>query len=129
MRLLVSSFVLLIPLLAQEPAPNGAAKKKMAMPEPSNLQILKGSNREIIPIMRSYTAALGVQCNYCHVQGNFASDDNPKKGVARDMIRMVMDINTKNPVVDAKVTCYTCHRGATEPVNAPEAKPAAPPAQ
>lgn len=126
MRLLVSSLLLLIPLYAQEPSPNGAAKKKMSMPEPSNLQVLKGGNAQIIPIMRGFTRALGVECSYCHVGRNFASDDNPKKPIARDMIRMAMDINAKNPVVDAKVTCYTCHRGATEPVNAPEAKPAAP---
>jgi hypothetical protein len=56
-----------------------------------------------------------------------AADDNPKKDVARMMITMVHDINAKFPA-DAKVhvTCYTCHRGAATPLEAP---PAAAPGQ
>ena len=29
--------------------------------------------------MRTFTTGLGVQCTYCHVAGNYASDENPKK--------------------------------------------------
>jgi hypothetical protein len=76
-----------------------------------------------------------VQCNHCHVPPaggppDFASDENPKKEVARNMILMARDINAKFPQ-DGKrrVTCYTCHRGAAIPLTAPPpeaAKPEAP---
>jgi hypothetical protein len=74
--------------------------------------------------MRAFTAGLGVKCDYCHVQGNFASDDNPKKEVARHMIEMVEKINANFPDGKMHVTCYTCHRGEAEPKTAPEPKPA-----
>ena len=70
--------------------------------------------------MRTYTAGLGVRCDYCHVQGDFASDENHKKVVARMMITMTQDINSKFPgAARERVTCYTCHRGETEPKSAP----------
>ncbi len=73
-------------------------------------------------LMRSYTAALGVRCDYCHVRGDFASDENRKKLVARRMITMVENINSNNFANNrVKVTCYTCHRGAQEPPMAPPA--------
>ena len=73
--------------------------------------------------MQAFRGALGVMCSYCHVQGDFASDDNPKKDVARMMISMARDINAKFPDGKRHVSCYTCHRGAEEPLMAP------PPAQ
>lgn len=71
--------------------------------------------------MRAFQAALGVKCQYCHVEGDFASDDNPKKEIARKMIVMAHEINSKFPDGKMHVTCYTCHRGATEPATAPGA--------
>jgi hypothetical protein len=64
---------------------------------------------------RAFRTALGVECTYCHVQGDFASDDNPKKEVGRMMILMTRDINGKFTDGKRHVGCYTCHRGATEP--------------
>jgi hypothetical protein len=48
--------------------------------------------------------------------GNFATDDNPKKEVARMMISMARDINAKFPDGQRHVSCYTCHRGAVKPL-------------
>jgi hypothetical protein len=132
MRLLVTTLLLLVPLVAQDKAqdkgsdaPKGA-EKKGPPPAPTNLKVLKvTSGAEVRQIMRTFTAGLGVQCAYCHMGNNFASDENPKKEVARHMIQMAMDINSKN-FTDGKmhVTCYTCHRGEAEPKTAPEPKPA-----
>jgi len=109
-----------LPLCAQEPAP-----KKGPPPDPTNLKVLKvTTGAEVRQIMRTFTAGLGVQCVYCHVQGNFASDDNPKKEIARHMIEMAQHINSNFPDGKMHVTCYTCHRGETEPKTAPEPKPA-----
>jgi hypothetical protein len=75
--------------------------------------------------MAAYAAGLGVQCGFCHAGRDFASDENPKKAIARNMITMVDEINAKFPDGKVHVTCYTCHRGETEPKMAAEAKPAA----
>ena len=47
--------------------------------------------------MGAMNASLGQRCNFCHVQGDNASDDNPKKLVARQMMVMVNEINAKFP--------------------------------
>ncbi len=122
MRFLVS-LLFLIPLAAQAPQ-GGPPQGGRGMSEPRNLRILKPD--EIQTTMRSFTAGLGVRCDFCHVQGNFSSDENRVKLTARNMIAMVQQINTHfggNP----RVTCYTCHRGETEPKSAPQAAATATP--
>ncbi|MEI6760946.1 MAG: photosynthetic reaction center cytochrome PufC [Betaproteobacteria bacterium] len=58
-------------------------------------------------------------CTYCHVQGNFASDEVYTKVVARRMFQMVQHLNRswKDHVGETGVTCYTCHRGNNLPTN------------
>jgi Photosynthetic reaction centre cytochrome C subunit len=121
---LFATMLFLIPLCAQQ-APEGG-RQGMAPQAPKNLKVLKIQPSEIRAIMRSYTASLGVHCEFCHVEGNFASDENSKKETARMMIVMVQGVNAKFPDGKEHVTCYTCHRGATEPATVPPA-PAAPP--
>ena len=96
-----------------------------------NLQVLPKdmTRQQVTQLMRSFTAALGVECSHCHVgtQQERAKDDNPKKGIARKMIQMTTAINNdllkgvgEAPAAGtAKVTCFTCHRGAIKPLNAP----------
>lgn len=92
-------------------------------PPPTNLKILKASSgADVQQIMRTFTSGLGVQCIHCHVQGNSASDENPKKEVARQMIKMTQDINGKFHDGKLRVSCYTCHRGEADPKTAPEPK-------
>lgn len=92
-------------------------------PEPKNLKVLTGmSGAQVIQVMRGINAGLGVECTYCHVQGNFASDDKPQKETARMMLTMAHEINAKFTDGKQHVTCYTCHRGATEPATAPPPK-------
>ena len=99
-------------------------------PPPQNLKVLPKdiARPALTAIMRGYTAALGVQCNQCHVEdmAQRASDENPKKDIARKMIKMTMDINATylqgvgTPAMpdQPKVTCFTCHRGAVKPLTA-----------
>ena len=89
------------------------------MPEPKNLKVLKVPPAELMPIMRAFSAGLGVKCDFCHVKGDFASDENPHKEIARHMITMAHEINAKFPDGKMHVTCYTCHRGEAEPATAP----------
>jgi hypothetical protein len=117
---LLLALALLLPLSA---FPQGGGKKeKGPPPEPKNLKILTGMDGERVrQVMRGWNAALGVECVSCHVQGDFASDDNPKKETARMMITLTRDINGKFTDGKQHVTCFTCHRGSTEPVSAPPA--------
>ena len=92
-----------------------------------NLQVLSKdtSRMDLLTTMKNITFALGTRCWYCHDgEGddlstfNFASDAKPTKATARSMMKMVHDINTNHISkldTDHKVTCYTCHRGKTEP--------------
>ena len=121
MRSIVPVLLLLLPLGAQEKAQEKKDAPKKQQPNPTNLKVLKvTTGPEVSQIMRTFTAGLGVQCIYCHVQGNFASDENPKKEVARQMIKMSQVINANFPDGKMRVTCYTCHRGEPEPKTAPE---------
>ena len=95
--------------------------KKGPPPAPPNLKVLKAASTwKLYRSCARIPAGLGVQCNFCHVQGNFPSDDNPKKEIARHMIQMVQAINANFKDGKTHVTCYTCHRGEKEPKTAPE---------
>jgi Photosynthetic reaction centre cytochrome C subunit len=116
MRLLLA-LALLLPVCA---LPQEGKKKFGPPPVPKNLKVLTGMDgAQVIRVMRNINVALGVKCDQCHVQGDFASDDNPKKETARMMMTMVRDINGKFADGKQHVTCYTCHRGSTEPLTAP----------
>lgn len=98
-----------------------------------NLQVLpKTMTRpEVTALMRSFTAALGVQCSHCHVgsPADRAKDDLPAKATARKMLQMAMAINNDllkdvgEPAAPGamKVTCYTCHRGSLKVLTVPPA--------
>jgi tetratricopeptide (TPR) repeat protein len=101
-----------------------------APPPMTNLQIIpKDTPREqVIQTMQAFTQALGVQCNYCHVQegrggrNDMAADDKPTKKTARQMMVLAREINEKLPAVVSKsaadttrVGCSTCHHGLAVP--------------
>lgn len=88
-------------------------------PKPKNLQVLPKDIPvpELIGKMRTIAASLGVRCSFCHVDGDFSSDQKDTKQIARKMLKMVDAINTNNFDGRAEVSCYTCHRGSTHPVS------------
>ena len=120
---------------AQQPAPpagpSTATGQRAGGPPPlSNLQIFpKETPREqVIAAMQRFTQALGVQCNYCHVQegrggrNDFASDEKQPKKTAREMMKLSADIASRLPAIVGKpanettrVGCATCHRGIPIP--------------
>src|SRR5882724_13643123 len=77
---LFAAFLAVSALSAQQPPP-----------PPQNLQVLPKDmpRQELIQTMRLFNQALGVQCDHCHVEREFAKDDKPAKLVARKMIAMV----------------------------------------
>jgi hypothetical protein len=79
-----------------------------------NVTIFKGKTRkEIVTIMKTFTQGLGVKCSHCHVK-DYASDEKPEKKSAREMIKMLDEMNEKYPMLEKKGTCFMCHRGNKE---------------
>lgn len=116
------------PLVAQQP---------WSWPEkPANIQVLPKDwpGSRLRPVMVGFTRALGVRCSHCHVgeEGkplssyDFASDENPNKNRAREMLKMLGLINDalKNiePSGDKRVNmwCHTCHNGRPRPMTLEE---------
>jgi hypothetical protein len=105
---------------------------KDVQPRKRNLKVLPEniSHDSLDHIMDGFKLSLGVKCNYCHAPSkdnprklDMASDDNPKKDIARDMMRMNYEINQKyvsliphpDTATETMVTCNTCHRGESKP--------------
>lgn len=108
-------------LLAQRGRGGGGGEAAPIPPgPPKNLRVLP-ADTNIPQVMGAFRAALGTQCTYCHVQGDYASDENAKKSTARNMIRIAADINASFPDGKRHVTCYTCHRGEAVPKTEPPA--------
>jgi photosynthetic reaction center cytochrome c subunit len=93
---------------------------KTAVQQFKNIQVLKDIPADqLIPAMQFITASLGVECEFCHVQGAFEKDDKKPKVTARKMMEMMITINQDNFDGKREVTCYSCHRGSTAPVATP----------
>lgn len=105
-----------------------------------NLKVLPQdiSDEDLDKVMDGFKAALGVKCGFCHApskenpkKSDMASDDNPRKDITREMMRMTQEMNmkyiSKIPHADSvrlqMLTCNTCHRGATKPFGEPLVKP------
>jgi len=85
-----------------------------------NIVQLKGTPADqLMPAMQFISSSLGVQCDFCHVQGKMEADDKGPKRTAREMMVMQAAINKESFRGQLQVTCFTCHRGAQRPVNSP----------
>ena len=100
--------------------------------QPKNLKVLPKdfTGKRLQPVMTGFTRALGVRCTYCHVgeEGkplstyDFASDENPNKERARQMLQMLGHINEDlkkiTPSGEKRVNmwCHTCHAGRPKPM-------------
>ena len=124
-----AAFLAAVASAQPEPAPPAPVA---ALPAFKNLQVFPKNiaRADLIANMKFFAQSLGVRCTNCHVgtEGqpstfDFASDAKKEKQTARKMLAMVHRINSEDFGVkdfkDVKVTCYTCHRGATRPLTAP----------
>ena len=113
-----------------------------------NLKILPADipQQQLLQTMQGFAQGLGVQCGYCHAtvaapegaargagagqrgrgpaapQFNYPSDEKPTKNVAREMMGIVRDLNSrvtqavgKGADASTRVQCVTCHRGVAIP--------------
>ena len=91
----------------------------------TNIQMLKGmpAIRVLRVMEQAFVANLGVTCQHCHVDGNWASDDKAPKKIARGMwtlrAKTQDDVRAATGNAAAVVTCYTCHKGQAKPAFAP----------
>jgi hypothetical protein len=119
---------------AQQPAPLAGATRP-------NLRVLQNlPETQLFPLMNLVATALGVRCDYCHVQESpnltrtpsnvggwvWARDDKPQKRKAREMMQMVVELNATRFGGAHRVTCYTCHQGSTKSARTPPLPPPAP---
>jgi len=100
--------------------------------KPENIQVLPKDwpGSRLQPVMTGFARALGVRCSYCHVgeEGkplstfDFVSDENRKKNVAREMLRMLGSVNDHLKKIEysgdkpVNMWCHTCHRGRPRPM-------------
>jgi len=90
------------------PAQEKPGDQKPAAQPSETLKVLKGMNRQqILAEMRKIEAAMGTECNFCHV--NPYSAETARKSVARLMIRdYTMGLKHKD---GSALTCNDCHKG------------------
>ena len=115
-------------------------------PKPKNLKVLPKNltGEQVRKMMRGWAGDLGQHCDACHAEYpdhrknahgrpelDFASDANPRKEMARIMVKMTMADRTdyiakvkdldekadkeKQGPPPAPLTCGTCHRGHLNP--------------
>ena len=100
-------------------AQDTARPPKLAGDVFKNVQVLKDlPEQQFWATMSFFADSLGVNCERCH-QTPFEVDIKPEKMKARQMIRMVRDINSRYFDGTRKVTCNSCHRGSISPVAQP----------
>ena len=131
--------VFLAAVASAQTSPPPTGPSPMAPPY-KNLKVFPKDipQRQLVSNMKFFAQSLGVRCVHCHVgeEGkplstfDFASDAKKEKLIARKMLNMVHRINSeefgiKDPK-EVKVTCFTCHRGATKPLTAIPEPPATP---
>jgi hypothetical protein len=121
----------LLTLLASAPALPGQASGKWPPDSLVNTKVIPRNTpvMQVIGTMRNFAGGLGVRCPFCHVgaegkpleEFDFPSDEKRTKQVARQMMRMVEEINHRldtlpsRPMPGVEVTCRTCHRGISRP--------------
>lgn len=98
-----------------------AGRNTPAFDEMKNVTVMDN-----VPVDRFMTAMLllktdiGAECKECHVAGErWESDDVKAKLDTREMIRLSMQVNDQYFKREARVTCYTCHRGRWTPQRDP----------
>jgi hypothetical protein len=95
-----------------------------------NVQVLPfEKKKDLMKYMKkTVSKSLGVKCKFCHNIKDYTDDSNPHKLVAREMMRMVISMNThldsafaaglkagmKHRHEPPKVECWVCHKSTTD---------------
>ena len=126
----------LLATVSAQTQPQPPQQRRMPLPDKfTNLQVLPKdiSKDDLVATMRLFSHSLGVHCDFCHevseTSHDWASDRKDEKNAARNMMKMVHEVNTHYmPKLEplpgeekkqANVNCWTCHRGHKEPEQGP----------
>jgi tetratricopeptide (TPR) repeat protein len=107
--------------------------RKNVFADPKNLQVLPAdiSPDELRQTMMGFVTGLNAKCSYCHMvddnltmpDPDYSDDAKLTKRTAREMLKMVADINGRISNIDflsqqprVEVKCITCHRGQYRPL-------------
>lgn len=113
-------FALVLGIAGSHSQTAGPSPEKKSGEAFKNLKVLTDTPSDLfLPSMQFITSSLGVHCEYCHVENAFEKDDKKPKQTAREMIRMVQEINSTRFQGKQEVTCYSCHRGSPKPLTIP----------
>lgn len=105
---------------AQAPQPPAGAPFQLAGKYYKNIQVLQDIPADqMLSTMLTISESLGVKCTFCHVTKDFASDPTAMKNKTRQMLRMTAAINKTTFGGAREITCFTCHRGSTNPEGVP----------
>lgn len=126
MRLLLLGFLALPGALAAQPSGKWPPDSLV------NTQVIARATPviQVVGMMRNFAGDLGVRCQFCHVgeegmpleRFDFPKDEKRTKLVARQMMRMVEEINRRVDTMPGRVptgpqvNCRTCHHGVSRPV-------------
>jgi len=112
--------LLVVGIAAAQGPTQGPSPDKKSGEVFKNLKVLNDTPSDLLlPSMQFITSSLGVHCEYCHVENAFEKDDKKPKQTAREMMRMVEEINRTRFEGHQEVTCYSCHRGNPKPLTIP----------
>lgn len=107
-KLIVLSFIaILIPILLAAP-----------QSESQNAKTIKANDEIYREYKVGISRQLGVTCNTCHNQNNFASAEKMEFKVAKEHFRltqMLIDNGMNGEKGKPKADCYMCHRGKLMP--------------
>ena len=126
------SFLVGLSLVASSAALHAQGPGKFPPDTLTNTQVIPHNTPviQVIGTMRNFAGDLGVRCQFCHVgeegmpldRFDFVKDEKNTKLIARQMMRMVQEINRRLDTLPGKtsqgltVTCATCHRGVSIPM-------------
>ncbi|MFP5247689.1 MAG: c-type cytochrome [Thermoanaerobaculia bacterium] len=88
-----------------------------------NVQVMKDvpAGRFLRIMDAGFSRSLGVSCDHCHVEDRWEADEKRQKTAAREMMKLVGQINESLRTMEgidnaeATVNCTTCHRGFVKP--------------
>jgi Photosynthetic reaction centre cytochrome C subunit len=89
---------------------------------PSQAPVPHIPSTDVDRTMKLFNSALGVECTFCHVEGDWKDGSKAPFKTAAAMWQMVQTLNSEQLANTGGVTCVTCHAGRLMPSRIPPEK-------
>lgn len=82
-------------------------------------------------VMNMMSSSLGVDCKFCHASndGDYEKEGNEHKNTAREMLKMMFELNKNYFNGRPEINCNSCHNGKSHPQPSYPLTPAAAPVE